>query len=113
VNWLKLSRLKLEARFCELDDKTFRLLHEPLFSFRRSRSADLHLGKTGVVFIVNSLGMGVRGIVVLLPTWARNVSLYRNVKTGFGTYIPSYSESIGISFPGLKRPRLEAATHPM
>jgi len=112
VNWIKLSRLRLVARFFEPEGKTFRFLHEPLFSFRRSRSAELHLGNTGVVHTVTT-GWVCRGIVVLLPTWARSVSLHRSVKTDFGNYTPSYSESIGVSFPGLKRPRREAVTHPV
>jgi len=58
VNWIKLSRLRLEARFCEPEGKTFRFLHEPLFSFRRRRSAELHLRNTGVVHTVSSLRDG-------------------------------------------------------
>lgn len=58
VKWIKLSRLRLEGRVCELDGETFRFLHEPLFSFRRSRSAELHLGNTGVVYTANSLRVG-------------------------------------------------------
>ena len=58
MNWIKLSRLRLETRFCETEGKTFRFLHEPLFSFRRSRSAELYLGNTGVVHTVNSLRDG-------------------------------------------------------
>lgn len=58
MNWIELSRLRLEARVCEIDGVIFRFLHEPLFSFRRNRSAELHLGNNGEVYTVNSLRIG-------------------------------------------------------
>lgn len=113
VNWIKLSRLRLEARFCELDGKTFRFLHESFFSFRRSRSAELHLGNTGVVHTVNSVRDGCsrnRGSITDLGKGCLSLPKRQDRLRDLHTLL---FRVYRVSFPGLKRLRREAVTHPM